>query len=186
MGSSLLLLDLVYWGLFLPFRDTQLEVVPIQKRVLILFQSFDHRLLIGELNKGVTFRRSIPVPDDSDLPDVPTVLDVFLQGLFLSLEVQVLDVEDLAQLLIILPLLLFLLDPLFHLGCCHQVDGGIFQIQRVVLELVVREFIKSILSELFILKLHNSYGFVGAEHQPPHHTIELEQLLQPFRGSVIV
>lgn len=147
---------------------------------------FEHCFLVREFHKAVSQRIAVLVFDDLHGFHLSRLLQVLPQRIFGSGKVQILYVQNFAQLLQILFLLLQLLLFLLHLLLAQKADWRPFEIQRLIFKLEVGKLLKCVAGELLRLEFHHCDCFVGAKEDSIHDAVEVEKLADIVRLSVVI
>lgn len=162
-----LLLDLLLKGLqflhvldLLP-RETEDELVPIHENVVQLLDGLE-RLFAGfQLDEAESHGLALFVLDYLGVLKRTDLFEDLVNTALLSLEIKVLDVDNLTQFSSLLLFLLNLLNALCDVRLVDHPQGRVLEVDKVVLELVILEVLHDVLRELRILELSDSYGSIG-------------------------
>lgn len=113
------------------------------------------------------------VLDDLGVLKRANLLEDLIDAALLSLKVEILHVNHLAQFPSLLLFLLDLLDLLHDVCLVDHPQGRQLKIDEVVFELVALEVLHHVVCELWALELSNSDGPVGCDHELLNHAVEL-------------
>ena len=99
--------------------------------------------------------------DDLSVLKRADLFEDLVNAAVLGLEIEVLDVDNLAQLSGLLLFLLDLLNALCDVCLADHAQGRVLKVDKVVFELMILEVLHDVFCELGILELCDSDGSIG-------------------------